>query len=56
VAAVLKKEMGIVATLVEGAHGSCVVQVDGETVYSKSERDGLPSSQDILELVQARQG
>ena len=55
-AAVLKKETGVEAALVEGAHGSFVVKVDGETVYSKTERDGLPSSRDILELVQARGG
>jgi len=56
VAAVIEQKTGIKAELVEGAHGSFDVAVDGEIVYSRAKTGGLPSSKEVVALVRAREG
>ena len=54
-AAVLERETGLEGVLVEGAHGSFDVVVDGEIVYSRGKTGGLPSSKEVVDLVRAKE-
>jgi len=56
VAAVLEQKTGTKAELVEGAHGSFDVAVDGALVYSRAKTGGLPSSKEVVALVRAKEG